>query len=246
MNTTKTNTASELTIVIPAKNEAKLIPRLLTSLTMQDYSKMRITPVLVADANSADRTPEIVRSFGDRLVVDVIAGGMPAVGRNRGAALAKTPYVLFLDADIELAEPWLLRRCLEKMQEKQLHLATTNILCRGNFVDKVLYWGSDFFQYLSCVYKPFATGMFMMFERERFQELGGFHEEAQFAEDYLLSQKVARRKFAIVRGGVFTTNRRFQKMGHLRVFSLFFRTALNTHNERFYLRDHKYWAGDKG
>src|SRR5271165_3029814 len=116
----------ELTIVIPAKNEAKLIPRLLTSLTTQDYSKMRITPVLVADAKSTDGTPDIVRSFGDRLAVDVIPGGMPAFGRNRGAELAKTPYVLFLDADIELAEPWLIRRCLEKMQEKHLHLATTN------------------------------------------------------------------------------------------------------------------------
>jgi len=51
-----------------------------------------------------------------------------------------------------------------------------------------------------------------------------FPRQAQFAEDYLLSQKVARRKFTIVRGGVFTTNRRFQKMGHLRVF--FFSSSL--------------------
>ena len=207
---------------------------------------MRISPVLVADAGSTDGTADIVRGFGDRLAVDVIPGGMPAVGRNRGAALATTPYVLFLDADIELADTGLIRRCVERMQQKQLHLATTSVLCRGGLTDKVLYWGSDFFQYLSCLSKPFATGMFMMFDRERFHELGGFHEGAQFAEDYLLSQKVARRKFTIVRGGVFTTNRRFQKMGHWRVFSLFFRTALNSRNERFYLRDHKYWGAYKG
>src|SRR5246127_5831958 len=97
------NTANELTIVIPAKNEAKLIPRLLTSLTKQDYSKMSSTKVLVADANSTDSTPEIVLSFRDRLNVSVIRGGMPSVGRNLGAGLAETPYVLFLDADIELA-----------------------------------------------------------------------------------------------------------------------------------------------
>src|SRR5579859_2130683 len=96
--------ASELTIVIPAKNEAKLIPRLLTSLTTQDYSKMSSTRVLVADANSTDGTPDIVRSFGDRLNVSVIRGGMPSVGRNQGAAQADTPYVLFIDADIELAD----------------------------------------------------------------------------------------------------------------------------------------------
>src|SRR5215469_4219883 len=114
------NTANELTIVIPAKNESKLIPRLLTSLTNQDYSKMSSTRVLVADANSTDGTPEIVMSFRDRLNVGVIHGGMPSYGRNQGAAQADTPYVLFLDADIELAEPWLIRKCVERAQKRQL------------------------------------------------------------------------------------------------------------------------------
>src|SRR5579859_7427298 len=103
--------ANELTIVIPAKNEAKLIPRLLTSLTMQDYSKMSSTRILVADANSTDGTPEIVLGFRDRLNVSVIRGGMPSVGRNLGAAQADTRYVLFVDADIELADPSLVQRC---------------------------------------------------------------------------------------------------------------------------------------
>src|ERR1700675_4262676 len=98
MTTTRSTTANELTIVIPAKNEAKLIPRLLTSLTKQDYSKMPSTRGLVVDANSTDGTPEIVRSFRYQLNVEVIRGGMPSVGRNQGAALAETPYVLFLDA----------------------------------------------------------------------------------------------------------------------------------------------------
>src|SRR5271170_8116540 len=101
---TNTLTMSALTIVIPAKNEAKLIPRLLTSLTKQDYSKMPSTRVLVADANSTDGTQDIVLSFRDRLNVSVIRGGMPSVGRNQGAAQADTPYILFLDADIELAD----------------------------------------------------------------------------------------------------------------------------------------------
>src|SRR5881227_679009 len=102
MSSTSMNTANELTIVIPAKNEAELIARLLTSLTKQDYSKMSSTKVLVADANSTDDTPEIVLSFRDRLDVSVIRGGMPSVGRNLGAAHAESTYVLFLDADIEL------------------------------------------------------------------------------------------------------------------------------------------------
>jgi len=130
-------TTNELTIVIPAKNEAKLIPRLLTSLTTQDYSKMSSTRVLVADANSTDGTPEIVMSFRDRLNVGVIRGGMPSVGRNQGAAQADTPYLLFLDADIELADRSLIRRCVERAQRDQVHCLTTNIICReGSWIDK--------------------------------------------------------------------------------------------------------------
>src|SRR5271156_6152169 len=130
MSLTSMNTLSELTIVIPAKNEAKLIPRLLTSLMNQDYSKMSSTRVLVADANSTDGTREVVLSFRDRLNVSVIRGGMPSVGRNLGAAQADSDFVLFLDADIELASSSLIRQTLEAAQRKHLHCVTTNIICR--------------------------------------------------------------------------------------------------------------------
>src|SRR6201998_2053490 len=141
------NTRNELTIVIPAKNEAKLIPRLLTSLTNQDYSKMPSTRVLVADANSTDGTPEIVMGFRDRLNVSVIRGGMPSGGRNHGTGRADTPYVLFVDGDIELADPSLVRRCVERAQSKKLHCVTTNILCRGgSWIDKLFYATSDCLQ----------------------------------------------------------------------------------------------------
>jgi glycosyltransferase involved in cell wall biosynthesis len=237
------NTANALTIVIPAKNEAKLIPRLLESLTKQDYSKMSYTKVLVADACSTDGTPEIVMGFRGRLNVQVIDGGMPSVGRNRGAALADTPYVLFLDADIELASTSLVRRVMARAERDRLECATTNILCRDcSWFDKIMYGTNDFFQYLSTLHRPFSTGMFMLFETKKFRELGGFHEQVQFAEDYLLSSQTDRRKFAIVRGGVYTTNRRFEKMGHFRVASLFLATAFNFWNKDYFLRDHNYWA----
>jgi glycosyltransferase involved in cell wall biosynthesis len=201
--------------------------------------------VLVADANSTDATREAVMTFRDRLNVSVIPGGMPSVGRNQGAAQADTPYVLFLDADIELADRSLVRRCIERAQSKKLHCVTTNILCRGgNWIDKIFYAALDMFQYLSYLHRPFATGMFMLFDRKKFWQLGGFHEQIHFAEDYRLSQQVQGKRFAVVRGGVFTTNRRFKKMGHLRVGWLFLWTAMNFWNEDYFLRDHKYWANE--
>ena len=165
---------------------------------------------------------------------------------SRGAALADSEYVLFLDADIEMAHASVIRRAVELAQQKKLHCVTTNIVCRdGSWFDKAMYAGNDFFQHLSRLHKPFATGMFMLFDRRRFHELGGFNEQATFGEDYLLSQRIARNRFGIVRGGVYTTNRRFQRMGHFRVARLFLHTALNFWNEKFFLRDHKYWVEAK-
>ena len=142
---------------------------------------MSSTRVLVADANSTDGTPEIVMSFRDRLNVSVIRGGMPSVGRNLGAARAESDYVLFLDADIEPAHVSVVRRAVELAQRKQLHCVTTNILCRGgNWIDGAVYGVNNFFQYASQIHRPFATGMFMLFERKKFWELGGFNERACF------------------------------------------------------------------
>jgi glycosyltransferase involved in cell wall biosynthesis len=237
------NTTAELTIVIPAKNESRNLPRLLTSLSTQDYPQLAFTRVFVADADSTDGTPEIARSFRDRLDVEVIHGGLPSVGRNAGAMLATTKYVLFVDADIELRDRTLLRRAMETLSRRKLHCLTTNIWCPdGNLRDHALYVGSNLVQYFASWTKPFATGMFMLFDRERFNALGGFNEKALYAEDYLLSKQVSARRFGIVRGSVATTNRRFQKMGHMKIVRMFLKTAFNTWNESYFLRDHHYWT----
>src|ERR1700742_2345210 len=111
-------TSKELTIVIPAKNEARLLPRLLDSILRQDYSEMRNTKLFVADADSTDDTPDIARSYADRLTIEVIPGGLPSIGRNAGARLADSDYVLFIDADIELADSTLIRRSVSAMKAK--------------------------------------------------------------------------------------------------------------------------------
>jgi glycosyltransferase involved in cell wall biosynthesis len=235
--------SSELTIVIPAKNEAKMLPKLLNSLAKQDYDGIAEIRVIVADAGSTDGTVEVALSFRDRLAVEVIEGGLPSVGRNAGARLVTTPYVLFLDADVELSESTLLRRALWRMRKRKLHLVTTNIACRhGNFFDDVLYMGNNFMQRIGAVLKPFATGMFMLFDREAFWALGGFNEKALFAEDYLLSKGVARARFRIVRGKIWTTNRRFQKLGHGRMVWMFFKTMMHSWNDKYFLRDQGYWG----
>jgi len=74
---------------------------------------MKSTKVFLADAGSTDGTQELAMSFAGRLNIEVIPGGLPSVGRNAGARQARTPYVLFIDADMELKDTTLLRRAME-------------------------------------------------------------------------------------------------------------------------------------
>jgi glycosyltransferase involved in cell wall biosynthesis len=198
--------------------------------------------VFVADADSTDGTVDAALAFAGELDIRVIPGGLPAVGRNAGARLADTRYVLFLDADVEMTDRTMLRRAMATMEKRRLHCLTTSIGCTlGSFMDDLLFAGSNLCQAVGSWIRPFGTGMFLLFEKTEFERLGGFHEQALFAEDYLLTQKVAVRRFGILRGKIYTSNRRFRKMGHWRVAGMFLKTMVNTFNESYYLRDQDYW-----
>lgn len=211
---------------------------------MQDYPLLANTSLLIADAGSTDRTLEVARSFSQWLRIRIVPGGLPAVGRNAGARMAGSRYVLFLDADIELADKTLLRRSVEKMKRLSLHCLTTDIHCKdGCFRDRLLYAGNNLAQRLSRFHKPFATGMFMLVDKMAFDALGGFDEQALYAEDYQLTRQIARRRFRTIAGGIYSTNRRFRKMGHATIVRMFLETALHSRKQEYFRQQsHRvYW-----
>jgi glycosyltransferase involved in cell wall biosynthesis len=236
---------TELTIVIPAKNEESAIGNLLRSLERQTY-KLYQVPILLADADSTDHTVDTATLLASRLNLlefRVIKGGMPAVGRNNGAKLATSRFVLFIDADVVLEDTHLIENVIAEMRAKGLHCATTDIHCpRGAMLSRAFYGTNNFYQRGSRFFgTPFATGMFMMFDRKAFEALGGFHEGAQFAEDYLLSKQVKWNRFRVVSGGVATSDRRMKKMGYWKLAKLFLITALFSHQESQFTKDQGYW-----
>ncbi len=205
---------------------------------------MASTSLLIADAASTDGTVAVALKFSQWLRIRVIPGGLPSVGRNAGSRLANSRYVLFLDADIELADSTLVRRALELMKRRSLHCVTTDIYCKGGGLrDRLLYGCNNLAQRLSRFHRPFATGMFMLVDKEVFDQLGGFDERALYAEDYQLTRQIARRRFRTLRGGIYSTNRRFRKMGHAKIIRMFVSTALHSRNADYFRREHHriYW-----
>lgn len=229
-----------LSIVIPCRNEEKYIGKLLNSLEKQSYD-MKNVKIYIADADSIDKTIKIINK-NKKLNIRIIKGGMPSVGRNNGTKLCKTKYILFIDADIELDDSKIIEKSIYLMETKNLKCATTNIRCKGgNKLDDLIFSFNNLVTKCSKCIAPYATGMYMMFEKEKFNELGGFDENVNYAEDYFLTKKLRAGEFGFVKGYIYTTNRRFRKIGYCKTIVYFIKIAFMGWDNDYFYKDKGYW-----
>lgn len=220
-----------ISIIIPTKNEEDNIINLLSCLEKQTFNDFEI---IVADANSTDKTIKNIFSHNLSYKTTIVQGGLPAVGRNRGAEKSNSEFLLFIDADATIKDDELIEKSINLMVNKHYELITTNLSCRNNSIVKFIYLLNNTFQFLSKLDKPYSTGIYFMIRRNTFIELGGFNEQDQYAEDYNLSRKIDRKNFGIVRSFIYSDDRRFKKIGYFGVIKLFLKTLKNKNNENYY------------
>jgi glycosyltransferase involved in cell wall biosynthesis len=231
-------------IIIPCKNEAANIGKLFDSILMQQNVDLGSIPIYVADADSTDGTLAIIEDYIQTrgLNITVVQGGYPAAGRNNGARHANTAYLLFMDADITLGDPHFLSKVEKKISGGDLHLITSYIRClNGNLFDRFIWFMHAFSINVSKYHHPMAAGMFMGVRKDIFEQIGGFDEEVILGEDVELSRKIHHRKFGIVNSYIYTTNRRFKKMGYFKTIVCYTLVALSPkfrhRNNSFYFED---------
>ena len=235
------NLSKDLTIVIPCKNEGLIIKKTLELLNLQ--TKIKDVEVIVADSSDDDGFTQscILKSFSNHINVKIVKGGFPAEARNNGVKKIKTPYVLFLDADIFLRDCNLLKGLVDEMKENDYHLSTTKMRTDDGHYNYV-YKSFDVIQHLTKFSTPFAVGGFMLFNVEVFKSLGGFNPKDKFAEDYHLSSKINPNKFYVADKFVYTTSRRFKNKGLFYMVKMMIKSWFNRNNDEFFTKEHNYWT----
>lgn len=172
-------------VVIPTLNEARVLPGLLDRLQAQT---LRDFEIIVADAGSRDGTRELCRARGVR----VTDGGLPGVGRNRGAAIARGEVLFFLDADV-LPPADFLACAIDEMRSQGMRLATCWFYPDSDHaIDQLLYELANLFVKLSLRTDPHAGGFAIFVERSLFEAVGGFDERLRVAEDHDFVKRAAR------------------------------------------------------
>lgn len=93
-----------VSIVIPVRNEERILGQCLASITDLDYPKDRVE-VIVADSLSTDGSRAIACQFGAKVVTN--RGQTVVSGRNRGMEAARGEFIAFTDADCVVSRHWL-------------------------------------------------------------------------------------------------------------------------------------------
>ena len=177
-----------VSVVIPVRNAARLLPDQLNALAAQDYDGP--WEVVVADNGSSDGSASVARRLARRLpslrVVD--ASGRRGVGpaRNAGAAAAGGDLLAFCDAD-NVADPGWLGEIVRAATSADLVVGAT-IVDRVNRPDQAIWGGrpADGVP-VGLGFMPFANGGNCAYWSDVFTALGGFDSEFEGGEDMDLS-----------------------------------------------------------
>ena len=212
-----------LSIIIPTYNEEEYLPVLLDSIKEQSFTDYE---VIVADANSTDNTRQIAKDYGC-VVVD---GGLPGVGRNNGAKVAKGDYLLFLDSDLKLTEDYL-RDVLYEFKMEKLGIAITQMLPLSNKVeDKIFHDLANKFMIGVENIKPHGAGCYgIIAKKSLHDECGGFDESLTFGEDTDYIERLAKKeRFKVLRNAkIGVSTRRLEEEGIQTLIRQYGKSTLN-------------------
>lgn len=212
-----------LSIIIPTYNEEDYLPTLLESIKKQSFKDYEI---IVADANSTDRTCEIAKEYG----CIIVEGGLPAVGRNNGAKVAQGEYLLFLDSDLKLTDEYL-NNLIYEFRMERLGIAITQMKpLSEKKQDKILHEFANIFMISVESIKPHGAGCYgIIAKKELHDQCNGFDEELTFGEDTDYIERLAKKeRFKVLRKAkIGVSTRRLEEEGLITLAKQYGKSTFN-------------------
>lgn len=174
----------DVAFVIPAYNEEKFISATLASIERAMAGRSAYE-VVVVDNGSSDRTAELARAAGARVLI--AAAGTVGALRNLGARHATARALVFLDADVELTDSWgeNIHATLRELRERPATITGSHCGIPANASWLERYW---FAPRRSERVSHMNSGHLIV-DRAYFEQLGGFAAEMQTGEDYEFSRR---------------------------------------------------------
>jgi len=210
---------SGVTIIVPARNEERIIGRCIAALRQQDYPREQLR-IIAIDDNSTDATAAILRdaAAGDDRVRIINGDPLPPgwLGKPhacwRAAAEAQGEWLCFIDADT-IAEPLLIQTAVHMALERRLDLLSLQPFQElGSFAERLIlptgFFLLAFTQDLRSTNDPASpqasvNGQFLLIRRAAYDAAGGHATVRDVAaEDSALARAIKSRGYRI---GVFGT-----------------------------------------
>ena len=233
----------KISIIVPAFNEEKLLAASLgeihaaaAAFTARGWE----FELVVCDNNSTDRTAEIARAAGARVVFEPV--NQIARARNTGAGIATGDWLVFVDADTHPSAGLFADVAGQISSGKTLAGGVTIRLDEKLLVAGLI---THFWNYASR-FNQLMAGSFIFVEAAAFRQTGGFSHEYFAAEELELSlrlKKMAReskRKIVILHRHPIKTSARKMKLYSSRELGGFFLRSIFNHRRTVRNREAAY------
>jgi hypothetical protein len=173
-----------LSFIIPARNEAALIPEAVTNI--RQFAPAGVSwELLIVDNGSTDQTFVVAESFSE--VRALHANGTVGSARNEGVTTARGDVLVFLDADVRLTSAWQgeIARVLGQLRSspKLITGSTVTIPQNPSLIER--YW----FYPATLQKRQYINSGHLIMTRALFAELGGFDPKLRTGEDFDLCRR---------------------------------------------------------
>ena len=177
----------KISIIIPAFNEEKLISGTLERIAAASSAFEALSwevETIVCDNNSTDRTAELARGAGAKVVFEPI--NQISRARNAGASAATGDWLIFVDADSHPSDG-LFANVAEVIQAGRILAGGSTIAIAEKYlVPQMAVRGWN----LLSRFRRWAAGSFIFCEAAAFREIGGFSTELFVSEEIDLSKRL--------------------------------------------------------